>query len=165
MDNKEMDKDLDLDLDLIEDEDFKKSVQTLDAQKKHWREKAKKEADEKAKLLEKLQKLEATTIENKQKVEELPKEDLLKLHEKLAKIELRTKGFEDDEIDFIVRTGGNPDDPFVKKAIEGIRSEKKSIEASPSVSTKSGLYKKFTEKEISRMSSEEIEKLLNELQG
>ena len=105
MENNELDKELDLDLDLIEDEDLKKSVQTLNAQKKHQREKAKKLAEENAKLLERLQKLEATTIENKQKVEELPKEDLLKLHEKLAKIELRTKGFEDDEIDFIVRYG------------------------------------------------------------
>ena len=165
MDNKEMDKELDLDLDLIEDEDFKKSVQTLDAQKKHWREKAKKESEEKAELLRKLQEIEGKSNLNKKVEEKDISEDsnkIAKLESELQKIRLATKNYSDEEIDFIVRSGGNPDDVYVKAAIDKIRSEKKSVDAAPDGSNKSPIHNKYTEEQIKKMSSSEMEKILKE---
>jgi hypothetical protein len=85
--------------------------------------------------------------------------------DKLERIELKVEGYDDEEIDFIMRNGGKDavDDPYVQNAIEGIREEKEAEEASEAASDSGGggeVVKGYTQEDLQDMSREELEEIL-----
>lgn len=82
--------------------------------------------------------------------------------DKLTRLELKTDGYKNEEIDFIMKNGGPSavNDPFVKAAIDVMRSKSKSEDAIPEGSPKSPVYQKFTEQDLQNMSTAELEKLI-----
>lgn len=127
-------------------EALKKQVQTLQAQKEHWKQKA-------------------TKVEE---IEETPEKEIKSevntdIEKRLEKIELTAKGYSDDEIDFIQSNGGKKalENNFVKTAIESIREQRKAEEASVEIdSSKSEIEKKYTSSQLKNMSAEELKKIL-----
>jgi len=84
---------------------------------------------------------------------------------KFARLELKTDGYSEAEIEFIESNGGKQalDNPFVKSAIEAIRQQKTAEEAVISQeSNKSDIERKYTEKELEAMPIEELEKALRQ---
>lgn len=84
--------------------------------------------------------------------------------ERFERLELRADGYSKDEIDEIMALGGTKvlDTKIVQSAIKYMRADKKSKDASEPVSSKSPVYKKFTQDDLSKMSSAEMEKILQE---
>jgi|SRR6185312_708636 len=82
--------------------------------------------------------------------------------ERFERQDLRIDGYSNDEVDFIMRNGGKQalQDKLVIAAIETMRKETKSKEASPSGTGKSYTYQKFGERDLKRMSAEELEKII-----
>lgn len=83
--------------------------------------------------------------------------------DKLARLELKVEGYSDDEIDFLLPYGGKKaaENPFVKKAIEQLREEKKLSEATSINGNGSDRKEKqYTEDDLRGKSSEEIAKLI-----
>lgn len=81
---------------------------------------------------------------------------------RLDRIELKAEGYNDSEIGFIMKSGGieAKNDPFVKKAILGMREETASLEATPDVTAKSAVYKRYTDAELASMPLSELEKIV-----
>lgn len=80
---------------------------------------------------------------------------------KFKKLELKIDGYSSEEIELIEEFGfDKADNPIVKKAIETMRSERKSKEADPNISNKSAVYKKYTNDDLKNMSVEELRKIL-----
>lgn len=81
---------------------------------------------------------------------------------KLEKLELRADGYSPDEIEAIMELGGAKalKNPVVQSAIKAMRAEQKSKDATDTVSSKSPVFKKFTQQDLSKMSSSELEKIL-----
>ena len=84
--------------------------------------------------------------------------------ERLERIELRQEGFSPDEVQAIMDLGGTKvlNSKIVQSAIKYMRADTKSKNASTSVSSKSPVYKKFTQDDLGKMSSKEMEKILKE---
>lgn len=84
--------------------------------------------------------------------------------ERFERLELRADGYAPDEIDEIMSLGGTKvlNTKIVQYAIKAMRSDKKSKDASTDVSSKSPVYKKFTQEDFSKMSAAEMEKILRE---
>lgn len=84
--------------------------------------------------------------------------------ERLERLELKADGYSTDEIDEIMELGGQKvlNTKIVQSAIKTMRAEKKSKDASTDVSSKSPVYKKFSQEDISKMSAKELEKILTE---
>jgi len=84
------------------------------------------------------------------------------LNVKLEKLELRADGYSPDEIEAIMDLGGAKalKNPVVQSAIKAMRAEQKSKDATESVSSRSPVFKKFTQDDLSKMSSAELEKIL-----
>lgn len=82
--------------------------------------------------------------------------------EKLERIELRQDGYSKEEVDAIMELGGSKSlsNPLVKNAIEVMRNKQKSENATESLSSKSPVYKKFTQADLNKMSSKELEAIL-----
>lgn len=82
--------------------------------------------------------------------------------ERLDRLELKADGYSSEEIDAIMDLGGikSLEKPLVQKAIKAMRAEQKSNEAKVSPNSKSPVYKKFTQEDLNKMSSEEMEKVL-----
>lgn len=82
--------------------------------------------------------------------------------ERFERLELRADGYSSDEIDEIMELGGSKvlKTKIVQSAIKAMRQEKKSKDASESPDSKSPVYKKFTQDDMNKMSSKELEKIL-----
>lgn len=86
-----------------------------------------------------------------------------KLNERLDRIELQTKGYSDEEIDFMLPLGGKKaiENEFVKAAIESKRQQKRAEAATVDTdSAKSDIEKKYTAEQIKDMSVADMEKIL-----
>jgi len=84
--------------------------------------------------------------------------------DRFERLELRADGYSKDEIDEIMSLGGTKvlDTKIVQSAIKYMRADAKSKNASEPVSSRSPVYKKFTQEDLSKMSSAEMEKILQE---
>jgi len=84
--------------------------------------------------------------------------------ERFERLELRADGYSKDEIDEIMSLGGTKvlNTKIVQSAIKFMRADAKSKDASATVSSKSPVYKKYTQEDLSKMSSKEMEKILAE---
>lgn len=82
--------------------------------------------------------------------------------ERFERLELKTEGFTVDEVDFLMQNGGRKalENKIAMAGIEAIRKSKKSQEATPSGTGKSTVYQKYSEQDLRKMSSEEMEKIL-----
>ena len=83
--------------------------------------------------------------------------------ERLERLELKTEGFSDEEIDFIKPYGGKKalENPYVKSALETIREKRKAESAVVDVDTnKSDIEKKYTTEQLQNLPLDELEKLL-----
>lgn len=83
--------------------------------------------------------------------------------DRLDRLELKTEGFSDEEIDFIKPYGGKKalDNPYIKTALETIREKRKAESAVVDVDTnKSDIEKKFTTEQLQNLPLDELEKLL-----
>ena len=84
--------------------------------------------------------------------------------ERFERLELRQDGYSKDEIDEIMALGGTKvlNSKIVQSAIKTMRADAKSKDASQPLSSKSPVYKKFTQEDFGKMSSKEMEKILQE---
>lgn len=82
--------------------------------------------------------------------------------ETLERIELRQDGYSRDEVEAIMELGGSKalKNPLVKTAIESMRSKAKSQDSNQSLNSKSPVYKKFTQDDLKKMTSAELEAIL-----
>lgn len=82
--------------------------------------------------------------------------------ERFERLELKADGYSQEEIDEIMDLGGQKvlKTNLVQAAIKAMRAEKKSKDASQPLSSKSPIFKKFTQEDLSKMSSTELEKIL-----
>lgn len=82
--------------------------------------------------------------------------------ERLERIELMQEGYSKAEVDAIMELGGAKmlKNPVVQSAVEVLRQKEKSRNASEHLSSKSPVFKKFTQEDLSKMSSAEMEKVL-----
>jgi hypothetical protein len=82
--------------------------------------------------------------------------------EKLERIELRQDGYSKEEVEAIMDLGGSKslNNPLVKTAIEAMRNKQKSEDANIAPSSKSPVFKKFTQSDLNNMSSAELAKIL-----
>jgi hypothetical protein len=83
--------------------------------------------------------------------------------DRFARIELMAKGYSDDELDFIMANGGKKalENPFVKSAVEGIRTQRKAEQAATiDSSSKSDISKRYTDAQIAKMSAKQLQELL-----
>jgi hypothetical protein len=84
--------------------------------------------------------------------------------ERFERLELRADGYSKEEIDEIMALGGTKvlDSKIVQSAIKAMRAESKSKNASEPLSSKSPVYKKFSQDDFAKMKSSEMEKILRE---
>lgn len=85
------------------------------------------------------------------------------VNEKLEKLELRTKGYSDEEINFLKPYGGEKalENPYVKQALEIMREKAKAENAVVDVDGgRSDVEKKYTDEQLRNLPTEELEKLL-----
>lgn len=82
--------------------------------------------------------------------------------ERLERMELRLDGYSKEEVDEIMELGGTKvlGSKFVQSAIKAMRAEKKSTSADANFSAKSPVFKKYTQEDLSKMSSTELAKIL-----
>lgn len=82
--------------------------------------------------------------------------------ERFERLELKTEGYNSDEVDFLMQNGGRKalENSIAMAGIEAIRKKAKSTEATPSGTGKSAVYQKFTEPDLKKMSAEELEKII-----
>lgn len=88
---------------------------------------------------------------------------LPEISERLEKLELKTEGFSDQEIEFLKPYGGKKalENQYVKAALDAMREKDRAESAVVDVnSNKSDIEKKFTEDQLRNMPLEELEKLL-----
>ena len=110
-------------------------------------------ADRKTKQLDKMK--EGLTDDNKHK-EVKPVTEV----QRLERLELKVDGYSEQEIDFILKNGGKEatGDEMVSSAIEAKRAKDKSEDATPEGSSKSPIFKRFTQDDLNKMSLEDLEK-------
>lgn len=82
--------------------------------------------------------------------------------ERFERLELRTEGYNSEEVDFLMRNGGRQalDDKIVMAGIDSIRKQTKSQSATPSASGRSPIYQRFTAQDLRNMPLDELEKIL-----
>jgi hypothetical protein len=82
--------------------------------------------------------------------------------EKLERIELRQDGYSKEEVEAIMDLGGTKalKNPLVKSAIDQMRKKAQSDDANVNLSSKSPVYKKFTQEDLNKMSLTDLEKIL-----
>jgi hypothetical protein len=87
----------------------------------------------------------------------------------LERLNLKVDGYSNEEVNFIMKNGGANaiSDEFVIAGIEALRAKKKkeiqSDEANPSISSKSPIFKKYSEDQVREMPLAELEKLVKTL--
>lgn len=153
----ELDLELDINEEELETEDdnvtiSKKELQTLKAQREHWREKANKKD-------EPVKQETPKPVEDKSAT---PPDDIKQTVQELALAEKKRQfgyshGLSPEETDAVFRLNPNPtketlDDPFVKGGLANIRSKKKVEEATPSSKRRSF---SLTSKEFKELPKEE----------
>jgi hypothetical protein len=85
------------------------------------------------------------------------------ISQKFEKLELKTEGYNDDEIDFLSQYGGKKalENPIIKTALDTLRekakAEKAVVDTSENTST---IEKKYTEAQLKSMSPTELEELI-----
>jgi hypothetical protein len=139
------------------DEAVAKKVQTLSAQKNHFRDKFQKEAEKNKKLAEELEGLKEKPVDAK---EEKPSAPIIDTDAIETRAVLRVKGYTPEEIrtmESYAKGSGKKlsevvDDPFVKAGIDNLRSAAKSEQATPPSSSGSTTHK---EKSWAEMTPEE----------
>lgn len=84
--------------------------------------------------------------------------------ERFERLELRTEGYSKEEIDEIMALGGTKvlNSKLVQSAIKALRAENKSRDAKEPLNSKSPVFKKFTQDDLSKMSAKDMEKILRE---
>ncbi len=84
--------------------------------------------------------------------------------EQLERLELRQDGYSKEEVDEIMSLGGSKvlNSKLIQSAIRAMRDDKKSKDASERPNSKSPVYKKYTQEDLSKMTSAEMEKILSE---
>lgn len=84
--------------------------------------------------------------------------------DRLERMELRQEGYSKDEVEEIMSLGGTKvlNSKIVQAAIEFSRAKERSKNASQSLNSKSPVYKKFSQDDLSKMSSKDMEKILRE---
>lgn len=85
-------------------------------------------------------------------------QDVLK---RIEKVELTSQGYKPEEADFILRSGGNPNDPYVKAGIEALRA-KVSVEQAQPAASQVAAPTSFQSVPISKMSTEEKSRMWRE---
>lgn len=82
--------------------------------------------------------------------------------QELEETRLAARGYNDDEIRFIMRNGGSEalNDKYVQASLKTMRDEQETTDATPSGEKKSPVYKNYTADELQGMSSKELEKLV-----
>lgn len=82
--------------------------------------------------------------------------------EDYERLELKTDGYKSDEVDVLMQNGGRKalENPIIMAGIESMRAKAKSTEATPSGTGKSYTYQKYGEKDLRKMSAEELEKII-----
>jgi len=81
----------------------------------------------------------------------------------IERLELKTEGYNDSEIEFIKQNGGRKslENPLVKEAIESMRAKARADSAVVDLdSNKSDVEKQYTEGQLKNMPLEELEKLV-----
>lgn len=93
-----------------------------------------------------------------------PKESVIDKDERFERLELRADGYSKEEIDEIMELGGTKvlNTKIVQSAIKYMRQDKKSKDAKEPLTSKSPVFKKFTQDDFNKMSSAEMEKILQE---
>lgn len=97
------------------------------------------------------------------KTPQTPKETIVNVSpERLERIELMQEGYSKEEVDSIMDLGGAKvlKNPLIRASIETMRTKAKSQDANQELSSKSPVYKKFTQADLDKMSSAELEKIL-----
>lgn len=153
----EQDVNLDLDLDTASPEDIKSAYIALQEKNKQVYARAKKAETDKKEAAEALRK----AVQQKQEPSNINNTD-----SQFEKLELIARGYTDDEIDFVLRNGGKKglENPFVKSALETIRTQRKAEQASEldASSSKSDISKKYSDDQLSKMSVAQLEKILSQ---
>lgn len=104
--------------------------------------------------------------EKGQKLEPAPKEPAgldPSVSERLDRIDLKTEGYSDEEVDFLMKLGGKKalEDKRVKAGIDTLRQQAKAEAATVDTDTaKSDIEKKYTHEQLKGMSASELEKIL-----
>jgi len=83
--------------------------------------------------------------------------------ERFERLELKTEGYTNDEINFIQKNGGRQalEDPYVKMAIDKAREDRRNSEAiATNVSSKSAIERKYSQNDLAAMSADEMEAVL-----
>lgn len=83
------------------------------------------------------------------------------------RMELKTEGYNEDEIAFIQQSGGRKslENQYVKQAIESMRAQKKAEAAAVETTAgKSEIEKQYTDEQLRNMSTAELEKILPKAQ-
>lgn len=82
--------------------------------------------------------------------------------DRLERLELRQDGYTTEEVEEIMSLGGKKalDNAIIKAGIEAARKQRRSLEATPTDTSRSPVYKKYTQAELQAMSVEELDKIL-----
>lgn len=109
-------------------------------------------------------KRKAIAYDSNKTAKQTPKEEVVDKDERFERLELRADGYSKDEIEEIMALGGTKvlNSKIVQSAIKTMRAEAKSKDAREPLSSKSPVYKKFTQEDLSKMTSKEMEKILQE---
>lgn len=118
-------------------------------------------AEKNKQLFERAKKAEAKVKELEKKPETL-KTNSSDSEERFERLELKTEGYKSDEIDFLMQNGGQKalENPIVMAGIEGMRAKVKSKDASVSGTGKSYTYQKYGERDLKKMTAEDLEKII-----
>lgn len=124
------------------DDELKKPLLTEVARKKHWREKAQKEAEARKKLEEELQKYREAPAKAPEKIPSKPQESVDEMD---VVLQLNSEGYSPSEIRdlrakakrYNVPISDLVNDPLVKAGLEASRAKAKSTEATPAPSSRS----------------------------
>lgn len=124
-------------------------------------------------LKEKAEKLEATnkklysrlkSSENKTPLKNKPQiESEVDYDKKIERLELKTEGYNEEEIEFLTQYGGKKalENSVVKTALEVLREKQKSEKAAvDSDNSGSDLEKKYTTEQLRNMKTDELEALI-----
>ena len=153
----DQDVNLDLDLDTASPEDIKAAYLATQEKNKQLYARAKKAESGKA---------EATEVLRKAVQAKTEPQNINNTDGQFEKLELIARGYSDDEIDFVLRNGGKKglENPFVKSALDSLRTQRKAEQASEleSSSSKSDISKRYTDEQLSKMSVSQLEKILSQ---
>lgn len=90
------------------------------------------------------------------------KTDYTEIEKRLEKkLELKSQGFTEEDINFINANGGDVKNPYVKNALDAIRVQREAEKATEIISSgQSDIEKKYSNAELRSMSAEDLAKIL-----